>query len=193
MSQPPEYPPPGGYGPGGYDPNAGGQNPPQGGWGAQPPPPGGYDPNAGGQNPPQGGWGAQPPPPGGYGPPPGGYGAPQDFGGYPQPGGYPPPVKGPGGFGPPPPYGQPIPTYLWQSIACTLLCCLPAGIAAIVFATKVQSRQQIGDYAGALEASAKAKTWCIVSFGVGLAVVVLGFVLGASGALDSNASGTYLG
>ncbi|ABW15854.1 Interferon-induced transmembrane protein [Parafrankia sp. EAN1pec] len=170
MSQPPEYPPPGGYGPGGYDPNAGGQNPPQGGWGAPPPPPGGY------------------------GPPPGGYGAPQDFGGYPQQGGYPPPMQGqPGGFGPPPPYGQPIPTYLWQSIACTLLCCLPAGIVAIVYATKVQSRQQIGDYAGALDASSKAKTWCIVSFGVGLVVVVLGFVLGASGALDSNASGTYSG
>ena len=30
-----------------------------------------------------------------------------------------------------------IPTYLWQSIVCTLLCCMPFGIVAIVFAAQV--------------------------------------------------------
>jgi hypothetical protein len=107
----------------------------------------------------------QPP---GYGPPPGGYGAPQ---GFPQPPGYP----GTGGFGPPPPYGQPIPNYLWQSIVVTLLCCLPAGVVAIVYATRVQGLQQMGDIQGALDASQKAKTWCIVS--AVAAVVILAIYL----------------
>ncbi|OHV35581.1 MULTISPECIES: CD225/dispanin family protein [Pseudofrankia] len=92
----------------------------------------------------------------GYGTPPPGYG--QPAGGY----GYPPAT---GGYGTPPPggYGTPIPNYLWQSVVVTLLCCLPAGIIAIVFASRVSTRQAMGDIQGALEASKKARTWCIVS------------------------------
>lgn len=121
------------------------------------PPSGGYDPQAGG-----------------YGAPPGGYGAPQGYGGYPQPG-Y---GQQPGGFGPPPPYGQPIPNYLWQSIVVMLLCCLPAGIVAIVYATRVQSRQQMGDIQGALDASNKARTWCIISVVAALVIFLLYIVIG---------------
>jgi hypothetical protein len=177
----------------------------------QPPestPPGGWSqPGGNGAPSDQPGYGPQPPgqgqqPPGGYGPPPGGYGAPQlpsppygQPGGWgrppgPGPGGYGP---GPGGFGGPPPFGTPIPNYLWQSIVVTVLCCVPAGIAAIVYASRVQGRQRMGDVQGALDASRKARTWCIVSLVAGLIVAAIYAGLFASGALDvqSNVSYSY--
>ncbi|MBL7500717.1 CD225/dispanin family protein [Frankia sp. CNm7] len=101
----------------------------------------------------------------GYGTPPPGYG--------PGPG-YPP---APGGFGGPPPGGAPIPNYLWQSIVTTVLCCLPAGIVALVYSTRVQPKQQMGDIQGALEASKKAKTWCIVSVSAAGAILLLYVVI----------------
>jgi Interferon-induced transmembrane protein len=85
----------------------------------------------------------------------------------------------PGGFSPPP-YGQSIPNYLWQSIVVTLLCCLPFGVVAIVYATRVQGRQQMGDIQGALDASQKAKTWCIVSLVAGLVLDVIYLLLVSS-------------
>ena len=70
-----------------------------------------------------------------------------------------------------PPAGAPaaaIPNYLVQSILVTLLCCLPLGIPAIVFAAQVNGKAQAGDIQGAIESSRKAKLWCWWSFGVGL-------------------------
>lgn len=66
-----------------------------------------------------------------------------------------------------------IPNYLWQSIAVTLCCCLPFGIAAIVYAAQVNSKQGVGDIAGAQEASRKAKMWCWIGFGVGIPLNIL--------------------
>lgn len=74
--------------------------------------------------------------------------------------------------------GEKIPTYLWQSIVCLVLCCLPAAIPGIIFATKVDPAVARGDIAAAREASAKAKMWCWISFGVGLVANVL--IFGAS-------------
>lgn len=55
------------------------------------------------------------------------------------------------------------------AILTTLLCCLPAGVVAIVYAAQVDSKWNAGDRVGA-EASAKnAKMWCWVSLGIGLA------------------------
>ena len=65
-----------------------------------------------------------------------------------------------------------MPSYLAQSILCTLFCCLPFGIVGIVYAAQVSSKLNAGDYAGAQLASANAKRWCWLSFGIGLAVIV---------------------
>lgn len=74
--------------------------------------------------------------------------------------------------------GQPEPpTYLWQSIVVMLLCCIPLGISALVFSTKVKPAYAAGDYAAALEASKKAKTWCIIALVVGLVVQTLYILL----------------
>lgn len=65
-----------------------------------------------------------------------------------------------------------IDSYLWQSIVVTLLCCLPFGVAGIVFAAKVDSLVAAGDIAGAQAAAAKAKKFTIIGFFVGLAFVI---------------------
>ncbi len=67
---------------------------------------------------------------------------------------------------------QKIPNYLWQSIAATVLCCVPFGIVAIVYAAKVDGLVARGDIAGAQAASKSARTWVNVSVGVGLLVAV---------------------
>ncbi len=69
-----------------------------------------------------------------------------------------------------------IPTYLVQSILVTIFCCMPFGIAAIVFAAQVESKRANGDIEGALSSSSKAKTFCWVAFLLGLLVVVFQFL-----------------
>lgn len=61
-----------------------------------------------------------------------------------------------------------VPNYLWQSIVVTACCCLPFGIAAIVFAAQVNSKLAAGDVQGAMDSSRKAKMWCWIAFGLGL-------------------------
>ncbi len=78
------------------------------------------------------------------------------------------------------PNGQ-IPSYLWQSIVATFLCCLPLGIPAIIYASKVDSLLAKGDAPGAMLASKNAKLWCYITVGVGLLVLVVSLILGASG------------
>jgi hypothetical protein len=71
---------------------------------------------------------------------------------------------------------QNIPNYLVQAILVTIFCCLPLGIPAIVFAAQVNGKAERGDYSGALELSRKAKMWSWISFGVGLAVMLIYFL-----------------
>ncbi len=66
--------------------------------------------------------------------------------------------------------------YLVWSILSTLFCCLPLGVASIVFAAQVDGKYNSGDYAGAVEASAKAKKFAIWAALVGVVVVALYFV-----------------
>ena len=129
-----------------------------------------------GQQPPEGQPGQQQPPPGygqGYGQQP--YGQ-QPYGGqqYGQPG-YGQPGYGGAPYGQA--YGQPVgsppPNYLVWAILSTVLCCLPLGIASIVFAAQVNSKYQAGDYAGAQESSRKAKLFAIWSAVIGFVVIGL--------------------
>jgi hypothetical protein len=78
-----------------------------------------------------------------------------------------------------------VPNYLVFAILVTVLCCLPAGIPAIVYAAQVNSKLQAGDISGAQLASKNAKMWCWISAGAALAIVVLWGILGAIGALSN--------
>ncbi|MYC30992.1 MAG: zinc-ribbon domain-containing protein [Chloroflexi bacterium] len=94
-----------------------------------------------------------------------------------------------------PRYGERIdvPNYLVQAILVTIFCCLPAGIVAIVFAAQVNGRVRSGDLADAQRLSGNARTWCWISFGVGLAigllyflVIIFSVIAGLGGAFQSS-------
>jgi hypothetical protein len=79
-------------------------------------------------------------------------------------------------------------SYLVPAILVTIFCCLPPGIAAIVYAAQVNSKLELGDVAGARNASRNARLWCWVSFAIGafgavayLVLFLLGIVSGLEG------------
>lgn len=82
-----------------------------------------------------------------------------------------------------------MPNYLVQSILVTLCCCLPFGIVAIIFAAQVNSKLATGDYAGAVEASGKAKMWCWIAFGLGIVAILLSFAFSGAGILQAVREG----
>jgi hypothetical protein len=68
-----------------------------------------------------------------------------------------------------------VSNYLVPAILVTVLCCMPLGIPAIVFAAQVNGKIQAGDAEGAVSASGKAKLFCWLAFGLGLLVQLLYF------------------
>jgi hypothetical protein len=60
------------------------------------------------------------------------------------------------------------PTNLVWAIVSTVLCCLPAGIVAIIYATKVTNKYRAGDLEGAKRASETGAWWCIISIILGI-------------------------
>lgn len=81
------------------------------------------------------------------------------------------------------------PSYLALAIISTILCCLPLGIVSIVYATKVNSAYEDGNYDEANSASRNAKTWGLASIGVavlGWIIYVLFFGFAFLGALASQ-------
>lgn len=99
---------------------------------------------------------------------------------------------------PPPVYGesQPIPpqyaydtpqqqgsfnpingtTYLIFAILATVLCCLPFGIPAIIYATKIDKAQAIVDFLGAQSAAKKSKMWSIIA-AVSCVVIIILYIV----------------
>jgi hypothetical protein len=57
---------------------------------------------------------------------------------------------------------------VWAILTTVCCGCLPCGIVAIVYASQVDGKYAAGDYQGAVDSANKAKTWCWVSFGIGL-------------------------
>ena len=73
--------------------------------------------------------------------------------------------------GPQPANAEPCPpTNLVWAIITTVLCCLPTGVVAIVYATQVTNKYRAGDIEGAKRASEIGAWWCIAS-------IILGIVL----------------
>jgi len=60
------------------------------------------------------------------------------------------------------------PTNLVWAIIATVLCCLPAGVVAIVYALKVSNKYRAGDIEGAKRASETGAWWCIASIILGI-------------------------
>ena len=76
--------------------------------------------------------------------------------------------------------------YLVWAILCTILCCLPLGVVSIIYSSKVDGLYNSGDYAGADDASKKAKNyamWGAIISAICVALYILFIVvLGFSGA-----------
>ena len=68
---------------------------------------------------------------------------------------------------------KPPKTWLVESILVTLFCCLPFGIAGIIYASRVESKYYAGDHAGAQEASNEAGKWTKIGFWIGLGILIL--------------------
>lgn len=102
-----------------------------------------------------------------------------------------PPPPPPYGAMPPgqPPMGPPPQNYLVWAILTTLFCCLPLGVASIVFSGQVNSKWTAGDFAGAQESSRKAKQfalWGTIGGGIVMAVVVVLYVIIIAAAVNSG-------
>jgi len=95
-----------------------------------------------------------------------------------------------------PPYGSygptaaPPPNHLVWAVLATVLFCLPVGVVAIVFASQVNGRYNSGDYAGAQEASSKARTWALWSTILGVVLWVVAVVLVALGVFVGTTTST---
>ena len=61
------------------------------------------------------------------------------------------------------PQTPPPNSYMVWAILTTILCCLPFGIVAIVYASKVDGLWWSGNHMGALDAANKAKNWSIAA------------------------------
>jgi hypothetical protein len=78
-----------------------------------------------------------------------------------------------------PPHGTVprVPSYMGWAIATLILCFWPTGIVAVVYASQVGSKLSVGDIGGAQESSHKAKIWCWVTFGIGVAGIVIAIIV----------------
>ncbi len=84
-----------------------------------------------------------------------------------------------------PPAGAPKgSTYLIWSILSTLFCCLPFGVAGIIFAAKIDALVAQGDIMGAEEAAKKAKLFTIIAAVGGGVIMIAYFALIVLGGLS---------
>ena len=72
--------------------------------------------------------------------------------------------------------------YLIWAILTTILCCLPLGIVAIVYSSKVDTLWSAGDKIGAKEAADKSKLFSILSLVIGIVSITIGFFMGVASA-----------
>ena len=69
------------------------------------------------------------------------------------------------------------PTNLAWAIITTVLCCLPSGIVAIIYALKVSNKYREGDIEGAKRASETGAWWCIATIILGILSMPLGYLM----------------
>jgi hypothetical protein len=59
----------------------------------------------------------------------------------------------------------------------SIFCCWPLAIPAIIFATQVQGKWAMGDFAGAQDSAQKARTFSLIAIILGLSLLVLYIIL----------------
>lgn len=66
-----------------------------------------------------------------------------------------------------------ISSHMIPAVLCAAFLCLPTGLAAVFYASQVNTHLDHGDIDGALQSSAKAKRMCWISLGVFLLLVLV--------------------
>ncbi len=88
-------------------------------------------------------------------------------------------------------YNQPQrdipPTHLVWSILTTILCCMPLGIVAIIYSSKVETAYNRGDYKMALKYSNDAKNFSIASLIVGAVTTIIVIILQVASVISLGA------
>jgi Interferon-induced transmembrane protein len=86
---------------------------------------------------------------------------------------------------PPAPSSAPatVPNYFIPAIVVTVLCCLPTGVASIIFANQVNGKVAAGDIEGAQASSKKAKLWLYISIGAGVVFWIVIIILNLLGGI----------
>jgi hypothetical protein len=74
------------------------------------------------------------------------------------------------------PPAQAVPNYLVWSIISNLCCFPPTGIVALIYSAKTATAMDLGNLGKAQEYSKKAKTWNLVSLGVGIILFIVNVV-----------------
>lgn len=87
--------------------------------------------------------------------------------------------------------GTPIKTWLVESILVTVLCCLPLGVAGIVFAALAMSARDSGNMELARQRAGTAKLLTLIGFGIGLLGIIIYAVLMVVGVAGAAASGGH--
>ncbi|NLG45180.1 CD225/dispanin family protein [Gordonia sp. (in: high G+C Gram-positive bacteria)] len=85
---------------------------------------------------------------------------------------------------------EPDNNLVW-SILCTVLCCLPLGIVAIVKSTSVSKLWAMGDYAGAQKAADDAKKFAMWGAIISVVLIVLYLILAVALGVFSASTTTY--
>jgi hypothetical protein len=70
-----------------------------------------------------------------------------------------------------------IPDYLPWSIAATLLCCLPAGIAAIYYSVKANAARTTGNFDVARQQAQVARKWLIAAAVIGIVFTIVYLII----------------
>lgn len=70
-----------------------------------------------------------------------------------------------------------IENHLAKAIFSTVCCCVPFGIAAIIFAAQVKGKIEQGDIQGAQESADRADLWSNLSIGIGFVLIIIQAVI----------------
>ena len=76
------------------------------------------------------------------------------------------------------------PSLLVGSIFCTVCCCMPLGIAAIIFSTMANAKFAAGDEYGAQEMVKAAQIFIVLSFAFGILGGIVAFITFAASNLN---------
>ena len=81
--------------------------------------------------------------------------------------------------------------YLVWAILSTIFCCIPTGLASIIYASKVNESYARGEYDEAMRASKNAKMWALIGAGSSLLIWIVYLAIFGFAFLGAMANGDF--